>query len=70
MMLAGLGLIGVYAAVEAAQRRRWQLAAAAAAGAAAALVNPYGHEVYAVPLSHWRDMGDLQAYIREWQGGS
>ncbi len=68
--LYGLILLGLYAVVEIAQRRCRDLAIASLVAAVAALVNPYGVQVYVVPLLHWRDMGDLEVYIREWQGAS
>ncbi|MEE8424839.1 MAG: hypothetical protein V3S11_03375, partial [Elusimicrobiota bacterium] len=68
--LYGLILLGLYTVVEITQRRRFELAAATFVAAGAALVNPYFHQVYVVPLMHWRDMGDLELYISEWQGAS
>lgn len=66
--LYGLALLGIYAAVDLAARRGRGLARAALAAAAGALFNPYGFQVYAVPLSHWRELAVLERYIREWQG--
>jgi len=66
--LYGLVLLAIYAAVEAHRSRR--LAWLCAAGAAAALLNPYGAQVYAVPLEHWVMREDLARYIDEWHGAS
>jgi hypothetical protein len=68
----GLVLLGLFALGELIRSRGKQktLVYVGLACAVAPLLNPYGYQVYAVPLQHAAELGQLQEYLKEWQSAS